>query len=66
MKHKHRWQFVKIYFDIKYPYQKEYDDKKVFGYITGNNIAEFICECGEIKIVEVKRGLDGQEKDSKM
>jgi len=39
MKHKHKWQFVKNW------------------YTSGciNERAEFICECGEVKIVEIKR-----------
>ena len=55
MTHKHRWQFVKTYFDHEHEYQKEYVDEGACGYIIGFNMAEFICDCGKVKIVEVKR-----------
>ena len=46
MKHKHRWQFVRI---CDKPYEFSYIPEYKFP------VAEFICECGKVKIVEVKR-----------
>lgn len=47
MKHKHRWQFAR------------FNDNSIFFLINflarNEKYAEFICECGKIKVVEVKR-----------
>ena len=55
MKHKHRWQFVRQfpdYVNMKCSVVKE-DEKIPYTLIPSK--AEFICECGKIKVVEVKR-----------
>ena len=65
-KHKHRWQFVRKYKDAYtraclrklktgnyYPKDKNKRAKVIFE--DSKEKAEFICECGKVKIVEVKR-----------
>jgi len=53
MKHKHRWQFVRIY-DCEYQLNDDGSiDKKSIKKVSERG--EFICECGEIRLMEVKR-----------
>ena len=59
MKHKHRWQFVKLYNHtidrVPYPdYMNTIATKEVKINLEKAK-AIFICECGKVKIVEVKR-----------
>lgn len=46
-KHKHIWHFLRIYYKQIFPY-------------TDKRFASFICDCGLIKEVEVRR-KDGKE-----
>ena len=48
MKHKHRWQFSSFYKD-----EKATNSKTLL--FSWYNLAQFICECGETKIVKLKK-----------
>jgi len=61
MKHKHKWQFVRNYELVKYGKGKDdyieltmsRENKEIFKEVK--EYAEFICECGKVRVVEVKR-----------
>lgn len=52
MKHKHRWQFVEF---VDKPENPILLDNGDMGWVDGGVEAKFICECGKIKLVEVKK-----------